>query len=145
MGQHWIAIYIDANSRGEYYDPTGRKPHESPYVKFMNKHIFQEPGDVCHDMSSTSMNEVKNATKFAHGRSFFLYSNGIVNPMKAMFVHKKKRRLMQPLYRASHKPGLMKGDLLLGDLGDQMYHFIHLTLRLYQCAWPEVVWLPELT
>ena len=22
MGQHWIAIYIDANSRGEYYDPT---------------------------------------------------------------------------------------------------------------------------
>ena len=38
---------------------------------------------------------------------------------------------MQPLYRASHKPGLMKGDLLLGDLGDQMYHFIHLTLRLF--------------
>jgi hypothetical protein len=22
-----------------------------------------------------------------HGRSFFLYSNGIVNPMKAIFVH----------------------------------------------------------
>jgi hypothetical protein len=22
MGQHWVAIYIDANSRGEYYDPT---------------------------------------------------------------------------------------------------------------------------
>ena len=33
------------------------------------------------------MNEVKNAMKFAHGRSFFLYSNGIVSPMKAMFVH----------------------------------------------------------
>jgi hypothetical protein len=23
MGQHWVAMYIDANSRGEYYDPTG--------------------------------------------------------------------------------------------------------------------------
>ena len=31
MGQHWIAIYIDANSRGEYYDPTGRPPQESIY------------------------------------------------------------------------------------------------------------------
>jgi hypothetical protein len=33
------------------------------------------------------MNEVKNAMKSAHDRSFFLYSNGIVSPMKAMFVH----------------------------------------------------------
>jgi hypothetical protein len=32
MGQHWIAIYIDANSRGEYNDPTGRPRHESAYV-----------------------------------------------------------------------------------------------------------------
>ena len=40
MGQHWIAIYIDANSRGEYYDPTGRTPHESAYVNFMNKHCL---------------------------------------------------------------------------------------------------------
>jgi hypothetical protein len=34
--------------------------------------------DVCHVMSCTSMNEVKNAMMSAHGRSFFLYSNGIV-------------------------------------------------------------------
>jgi hypothetical protein len=40
MGQHWIAIYIDANSRGEYYDLTGRPPHESAYVNFMNKHCL---------------------------------------------------------------------------------------------------------
>ena len=40
MRQHWIAIYIDANSRGEYYDPTGRPPHESAYVNFMNKHCL---------------------------------------------------------------------------------------------------------
>jgi hypothetical protein len=33
------------------------------------------------------MKEVKNAMMSAHGRSFFLYSNGIVSPMKAMFVH----------------------------------------------------------
>jgi hypothetical protein len=38
MWQHWVAIYIDANSRGEYYDPTGRQPDESAYVNFMNKH-----------------------------------------------------------------------------------------------------------
>ena len=38
---------------------------------------------------------------------------------------------MQPLYRASHKPGYMQSDLLLGDLGDKMYHFIHLTIRLF--------------
>jgi hypothetical protein len=40
MGQHWVAIYIDANSRGEYYDPTGRPPHECAYVNFMNKHCL---------------------------------------------------------------------------------------------------------
>jgi hypothetical protein len=40
MGQRWVAIYIDANSRGEYYDPTGRLPHESAYVNFMNKHCL---------------------------------------------------------------------------------------------------------
>jgi hypothetical protein len=40
MGQHWIAIYIDVNSRGEYYDPTGRPPHESAYVNLLNKHCL---------------------------------------------------------------------------------------------------------
>ena len=40
MGQHWIAIYIDANSWGEYYHPTWRPPHESAYVNFMNKHCL---------------------------------------------------------------------------------------------------------
>jgi hypothetical protein len=40
MGQYWVAIYIDANSRGVYYDPTGRPPHESADVNFMNKHCL---------------------------------------------------------------------------------------------------------
>ena len=22
-GTHWVAVYVDANSRGKYYDPTG--------------------------------------------------------------------------------------------------------------------------
>ena len=46
----------------------------------------------------------------------------------------KTKKVMQPitfLVIASHKPGYMQSDLLLGDLGDQMYHFIHLTLRLF--------------
>ena len=38
MGQHWVAIYIDANSREEHYDPTGRQPFLRAYVIFMNKH-----------------------------------------------------------------------------------------------------------
>ena len=37
-GTHWIAIYIDANSRGEYYDPTGRPPFQEAYVNFLEKH-----------------------------------------------------------------------------------------------------------
>jgi hypothetical protein len=37
-GTDWVALYIDANSRGEYYDPTGRPPFLRAYVNFMNKH-----------------------------------------------------------------------------------------------------------
>jgi hypothetical protein len=37
-GTHWVALYIDANSRGEYYDPKGRPPFLRAYLNFMNKH-----------------------------------------------------------------------------------------------------------
>ena len=37
-GQHWVAIYIDANSRGEYYDPTGTPLFLRAYVNVINKH-----------------------------------------------------------------------------------------------------------
>jgi len=37
-GRHWIAIYIDTNSNGEYYDPTGTPPVLEPYLGFMKKH-----------------------------------------------------------------------------------------------------------
>ena len=40
MGQHWVAIYIDANSKGEYYDPTGRPTFLRAYVNFMKKHCY---------------------------------------------------------------------------------------------------------
>ena len=48
-GTHWVALYIGANSRGEYYDPTGRPPFLSAYVNFMNNPIrVQEEGStVC--------------------------------------------------------------------------------------------------
>ena len=38
MGQHWVSIYIDANSKGEHYDPTGIPPYLRVYVNFMKKH-----------------------------------------------------------------------------------------------------------
>jgi hypothetical protein len=38
MGQHSVPIYIDTNSKEEYYDPTGRPPLLRAYVNFMNKH-----------------------------------------------------------------------------------------------------------
>jgi hypothetical protein len=37
-GTYWVALYIDANSRGEYYDSTGRPPFLRAYVNFVNKH-----------------------------------------------------------------------------------------------------------
>ena len=40
MGQHWVAIYIVANSKGEYYDPTGRPPFFRAYVNFMNNIVI---------------------------------------------------------------------------------------------------------
>jgi hypothetical protein len=35
MGQHWVAIYIDANLRGEYYDPTGTSMHRMEYLQLV--------------------------------------------------------------------------------------------------------------
>jgi hypothetical protein len=41
MEQHWVAIYINANSRGEYYDPTGRPPFLRAYVKLIRPLLSQ--------------------------------------------------------------------------------------------------------
>lgn len=36
-GTHWVAVYIDSNGRGEYYDPAGRPPLHQTFLNFMNK------------------------------------------------------------------------------------------------------------
>lgn len=37
-GEHWIAIYVDANThRGEYFDSFGRKPSAN-FANYMTKH-----------------------------------------------------------------------------------------------------------
>ena len=35
-GQHWLAIFIDSNGRGEFFDSFGREPSE-PFSSFMNE------------------------------------------------------------------------------------------------------------
>lgn len=37
-GRHWVAVYVDANGRGEYYDPTGTPPFQRAFLNFLNKH-----------------------------------------------------------------------------------------------------------
>ena len=74
MGQHWVAIYIDANLRREYYVPTRRPPDESASVNFMNKHclhrtyntirVQEEGSTVCglHCIFFTSFIDVQDIT-----------------------------------------------------------------------------------
>ena len=136
MGQHWIAIYIDASSRGEYYDPTGRPPHESAYVNFMNKHCLhwtyntvrgQEEGStmrgfhcICHFIHRCAGHTMTDVTRLlgnamkATGivqRCVLLLAKHVLWKKKNRKKRRKKRRLMQPLYRASHKPGPSTGWL----------------------------------
>jgi hypothetical protein len=66
MRQHWVAIYIDANSRGDYYDPTGRPPHKSAYVNFMNKHCL-------HWTCNTVRVQEEGSTVCGHHCIFYLF------------------------------------------------------------------------
>ena len=34
-GEHWIAIYVDKNGRGEYFDSFGRKPNKH-FERYLN-------------------------------------------------------------------------------------------------------------
>jgi hypothetical protein len=36
-GQHWIAIYVDKNLRGEFFDSFGRHP-DAHFERYMNEH-----------------------------------------------------------------------------------------------------------
>jgi hypothetical protein len=64
MGQHWVAIYIDANSKGEYYDPTGRPAFLRAYVNFMKKH--------CHSWTYSTVRVQEGSTVCGHHCSFYL-------------------------------------------------------------------------
>ena len=57
-GTHWVALYIDANSRGEYYDPTGRPPFLRAYVNFMNKHCTSWTYNTVHRCAGHSMTDI---------------------------------------------------------------------------------------
>jgi hypothetical protein len=35
-GSHWVAIYIDTNKRGEYFDSYGRPPEILALIRFLN-------------------------------------------------------------------------------------------------------------
>ena len=36
-GSHWVAVYIDSNKRGEYFDSYGRRPGIPALVQLLNK------------------------------------------------------------------------------------------------------------
>ena len=36
-GEHWIAIYLDGNGRGEYFDSYGLPPLHKEFIDFMRK------------------------------------------------------------------------------------------------------------
>ena len=37
-GEHWIAMYVDAERRGDYFDPYGLRPQHVEFANFMNEH-----------------------------------------------------------------------------------------------------------
>jgi len=39
-GEHWIAIYVDKNGRGEYFDSFGRKPNKH-FERYMNSNCVR--------------------------------------------------------------------------------------------------------
>jgi hypothetical protein len=51
---HWVAIYIDNNSKGEYYDPTGGPPFLRAYVNFILGHTtpfeYKKKDIPCEDL-----------------------------------------------------------------------------------------------
>ena len=38
-GQHWIAIHVDGNGRGEFFDSFGRRPNQL-FERYMNEHCI---------------------------------------------------------------------------------------------------------
>ena len=38
-GRHWIAIYVDENGRGDFFDSFGRRPN-AYFERYMNRHCL---------------------------------------------------------------------------------------------------------
>lgn len=36
-GEHWVAIYVDGNGHGEYFDSYGLPPLQNSIIKFLNE------------------------------------------------------------------------------------------------------------
>jgi len=39
-GSHWVAVFIDHDRNGDYFDSYGRKPHKKPLLQHMKKHCI---------------------------------------------------------------------------------------------------------
>ena len=40
-GEHWIALYLDANGRGDYFYPYGLPPRHATFRTFMDEHCSE--------------------------------------------------------------------------------------------------------
>ena len=89
MWQHWGAIYIDANSRGEYYDPTGRPTHESAYVNFMNKHCLQWTYNTVRVQEEGSIECIFYLIQRCAGQSITDVTRLLENPVEATAIVQK--------------------------------------------------------
>jgi hypothetical protein len=53
FGQHWVAIYIDENAFGEYFDSVGLPPFREEFLKFLychcDEHVFNNVQIQCPD------------------------------------------------------------------------------------------------
>ena len=53
-GEHWIAMYVDAERRGDYFDPYGRQPQHVEFTNFMNEHCSEWVPNDCTQQSPLS-------------------------------------------------------------------------------------------
>ena len=37
-GEHWVAMYVDTERRGDYFDSYGLQPQHAGFVDFMTEH-----------------------------------------------------------------------------------------------------------
>jgi hypothetical protein len=77
-GTHCVALYIDANSRGEYYDLTGDKTmHKSlDYVCGFSR-VSQSSRNMADEFSVTYVYQIKYAVVSAYSGAFFVNSDGV--------------------------------------------------------------------